>query len=87
MFNFEPVKGFKCGNIVGMFEGASDNAGKCILNLLKAFNLRECKSAVDRVTIIKMRVNKGSGDSSGSGKIECDCDGYDGGRECGKCRC
>ena len=37
----KPVKGFKCGSNVGMFGGAGDTAGKCILNLLKAFNLRE----------------------------------------------
>ena len=42
-----------------MFRGAGDRAGKCILNLLKAFNLRERKSVVKRFTIIKMRVNKG----------------------------
>ena len=55
---------------MGMFRGASDSAGKCILNLVKEFNLRERKSLVKRVTIIKMRVNKGSGDSSGSGKVK-----------------
>ena len=39
--NSKPVKGLKCGSNVGMFRGADDSAGKCILNLLKAFNLRE----------------------------------------------
>ena len=58
-----------------------DSEGEGILNLLKAFNLRERKSVVKRNTIIKTRVNKGSGDSSGSGSQE--CDGYVGGRECG----
>ena len=46
-----------------MFRGASDSAGKCILNLVKAFNLCERKSMVKRVAIVKMRVDKGSGDS------------------------
>ena len=41
----------------------------CIFNLLKAFNFRERKSVVNRVTIIKTRVNEGSGDSGGSGKV------------------
>ena len=53
-----------------MFDGTSDSAGKCILNLLKAFNMHERKSMVERVTIIKMRLTKGSGDSSGSGKVK-----------------
>ena len=53
-----------------MFRGAGDNTGKCILNLLKAFNLRERKSVVKRVTIIKTRVNKGSGNSSSGGKVK-----------------
>ena len=70
LFNLEPVKGFKCGSNVGMFMGAGCSAGKCILNLLKAFNLNERKSMVKRVTIIKTRVNKASGDSGGS--RECD---------------
>ena len=52
-----------------MFMGASDSASKCIFNLLKAFNLRERKSVVKRVTIIKTRVNEGSGDSSGSSNV------------------
>ena len=54
---------------MGMFRGASDSASKCIFNLLKAFNLRETKSLVKRVTIIKTRVYEGSGDSSGSDKV------------------
>ena len=66
-----------------MFRGASDSAGKCICNLLKAFNLHERKSVGKRVTIIKMKVNEGSGDSSGSGKVK----RYDGGHECGNGRC
>ena len=55
---------------MGMFRGASDSVSKCIFNLLKAFNLRERKSVVNRVTVIKMRVYEGSGDSSGSGKVK-----------------
>ena len=70
LLNFEPVKGFKCGSNVGMFSGASDSADKCISNLLKTFNLRERKSVVKRVLVIKMRMNKGSGDSGGSGKVK-----------------
>ena len=53
-----------------MFRSVSDCAGKCIFNLLKVFNLLKRKSAVKRVTIIKTRVNEGSGNSSGSGKIK-----------------
>ena len=53
-----------------MFCGASDSSSKCIFNLLKAFNLRERKFVVKRVTIIKTRVYEGSGDSSGSGKVK-----------------
>ena len=52
-----------------MFRGASDSAGKCIFNLLKAFNLCERKSVVKRVTIAKTRVDEGSGDSGSSGKV------------------
>ena len=52
-----------------MFRGASDIAGKYVLNLLKAFNLCERKSVVKKITIIQTRVNKGSGDSSGGGKV------------------
>ena len=47
-----------------MFRGVNDSAGKCIFNLLKTFNLHERKSIIKRVTIIKMRVYEGSGDSS-----------------------
>ena len=53
-----------------MFRGASDSAGKYVLNLLKAFNLCERKSVVKKITIIQTRVNKGSGDSSGGGKVK-----------------
>ena len=53
-----------------MCSGASDSASKCIFNLLKAFNLHERKSVVKIVTIIKMRVYEGSGDSSDSGKVK-----------------
>ena len=64
------MKGFKCGSNVGMFRGAGDSAGKCILNLLKAFNLCERKSVIKRITIVKTRVDEGSGDSGGSGKVK-----------------
>ena len=74
LFNSKPVKGFKCGCNVEMYMGAVDSAGKCILNLLKAFNLhereREKESAEKRVTVIKTSVNKGRGDSSGGSKVE-----------------
>ena len=40
------------------------------MNLLKAFNLFDRNSLVKRITIIKTRVNKGSGDSSGGGKVK-----------------
>ena len=53
-----------------MFRGASDSAGKCIFNLLKAYNLLERKSVVERITAIKTTVNEGSGDSSGSDKVK-----------------
>ena len=53
-----------------MFRGVSDGAGKRIFNLLKACNLRERKSGVKRVTLIKTRVNDGDGDSSCSGKVK-----------------
>ena len=53
-----------------MFIGASDSAGKCIFNLLMVLNLRERKSVVKRVTILKTRVYEESGDSSGSGIVK-----------------
>ena len=49
--------------------GCESHASKCILNLLKGFNLCERKSVVKRVTIVKTRVDEGSGDSDSSGKI------------------
>ena len=58
LFKFEPVKGFKCGSNMGIYWGRNESAGKYVLNLLKAFNLSEGKSVVERVTIIKTRVNK-----------------------------
>ena len=70
LLNFQPVKGFKCMSNVGMFRGAGDCAGKCILNLLKAFNLYERKSVIKRITIVKTRVDQGSGDSDSSGKVK-----------------
>ena len=69
--NFKPIKGFKCGSNVGIFRGVGDSTGKCILNLLKVFNLRERESMVKRVTVIETRVNKGSADSSSGGKVKC----------------
>ena len=53
-----------------MFKGAGDCAGKCILNLLKSFNLCEYKSVVKRITIVKTRVDEGSGDCGGSDKVK-----------------
>ena len=38
--------------------------------LLKAFNLRDRKFMVKRVTLVKTRVDEESGDSSGSGKVK-----------------
>ena len=64
------MKGFKSGSNVGMFMSAGDRESKCILNLLKAFNLYERKAVVDRITVIKTTMNKGSGDSRGSGKVK-----------------
>ena len=64
------MKGFKYESNVGMFRGASDSAGNCIFTLLKAFNLCERKSVVRRVTIVETRVDEGSGDSGGSGKVK-----------------
>ena len=55
---------------MGMFRGANDSAGKCILNLLKAFNLCERKSVVKRIAIVKTRVDEGSGDSGCSDKVK-----------------
>ena len=52
-----------------MFRGATDSAGKSILNLLKAFNLCDRKSMVKRVTIVKTRVDEGSGDSGGTSRV------------------
>ena len=46
-----------------MFRGVSDSAGTCICNLLKAFNLHERKSLVKIITIVKTRVDEGSGDN------------------------
>ena len=51
--------GFKCGSNVGIFGDASDSAGNCIFNLLKAFNLFGRKSVVKKVTIVKTRVKEG----------------------------
>ena len=69
LFNFEPVKGFKCGSNVEMFRSAGDSAGNYILNFLKAFNLLERESVVKSVTIIDTRVNKRSDDSRSDGKV------------------
>ena len=41
LFSSKPVKGFMCWSSVGMSRGAGEGARKCILNLLKAFLLRE----------------------------------------------
>ena len=41
LFNSKPWKGFKCGSNVGISRSAGDSGGRCILKLLKAFNLRE----------------------------------------------
>ena len=70
LFNFYPVKGFKCGTSMGKFRGASSSASKRIFNMLKTFNLRGRNSVVKRVTIIKTRVYEGSGDSCGSDKVK-----------------
>ena len=53
-----------------MFSGADDSTGKCILNLLQAFNLHERKSMVKTVTIIKTTMNKERSDSSSYGKVK-----------------
>ena len=53
-----------------IFRGASDSAGNCIFNLLKAFNLFGRKSVVNKVTTVKTRVDKESGDNGGSGKVK-----------------
>ena len=58
-------------------------AGKCIFNFLKAFNLCERKSMVKRVTIVKVRVNEGSSDSCGRGKVKSVTDAT----ECGNGGC
>ena len=69
LFNFEPVKEFKCMRNVGMFRGVDDSAGKCSLNLMKVLYLHERKSLVKRVIVCKTRMNEESGNSSKSGKV------------------
>ena len=64
------MKKFKCKSNVGLFMYAGDSAGKCILNLLKAFDLCDRKSVLKRVTRVKTRVDEGSGDNGGSGKVK-----------------
>ena len=64
------MKGFKSGSNVEIFRDASDSAGNCIFNLLKAFNLFERKFVVKRVTIVKTRIDEGSGDNGGSGEVK-----------------
>ena len=59
---------------MGVFRGAGDIVGKCILDLLKTFNLRWRMSVVKSVAIIKTSVTKGSGDSSGGGKVKRETD-------------
>ena len=70
---------------MGMFRGASDSAGKCILNLLKVFNLCEKKSVVKKVAIVKTKVDEESGDSGGSGKVKSVTDATE--VTCGNDRC
>ena len=53
-----------------IFRAASDSTGNCIFNLLKAFNLCERKSVEKRVTIVKTRIDEGSGNSGGSCKVK-----------------
>ena len=62
---------------MGMFQGRNESAGKCIFNLLNAFNLRERKSVLKRVTVINTRVYDGSGDSSGSRRVKSKTDTTD----------
>ena len=64
------MKGFKGGSNVRLLWGASDSSGNCIFILLTAFNLCERKSMGKRVTVVKTRVDEGSGDSGGSGKVK-----------------
>ena len=64
------MKVFKCEINARMFRGVSDCTGKCIFNLLKAFNLCERKSMLRKVTIVKTKVDEGSGDSGGCVKIK-----------------
>ena len=53
LFNSEKVKRCKCGSNMAIFRSASDSAIKVHFQFVNAFNLRERKSVVKRVTIIK----------------------------------
>ena len=71
LFNFEPVKD-SSEEVMWEFFGVRVmvRTKAFLMCLMLSFSFHERKSMVKRVTIIKTRVNKGSGDSSSGGKVK-----------------
>ena len=52
------------------FRGIDNSSSKRILDVLEAFDLKIRKIKVKRITVVKLRVNNGGGDGTGSSKVK-----------------
>ena len=50
--------------------GIDNSSNKRILDVLKSFSLKIRKIKVKRITVVKLRVNNGGGDGTGSFEIK-----------------
>ena len=68
--NLEPVQGSEDGCDMRRFRSFHHSACKTVLNLLEAVYLRVRKIVVERVTVVKFRVDNRGSDGTGCVRIE-----------------
>ena len=65
-----PVKRFKNGSDMSGFRSLNNSTSKRVLNLLEPVKLTIWKVMIERVTVVKFRVNYGGGNGAGCFEVK-----------------
>jgi len=60
----------KMGVICVDFRSLSNSTSKRVLNMLEPVKLRVCKVIIERVTVVKFRMNSGGGNGAGCFEVK-----------------
>jgi len=61
---------FENGSDMSGFRSLNNSTSKRVLNLLEPIKLTICKVMIQRVTVVKFRVNYGGGNGAGSFEVK-----------------